>query len=447
MKLDWKKTFLIGLGFFGVSVMWPIYNSFVPLFLQAGRPGFVSSQNVLGFGLSEPVTGVIMGLDNIAALFILPAIGFWSDRVRTRVGRRYPFILSAVPVAAVSFVLLPIAARMIDSTANGSVERNLPAFILFMVGAILMLLAMAVMRTPIVSLMPDVTPSPLRSKANGVINFMGGVAFIIAQFALARLFDINTLLPFLSASAVLVAVIVLLFLTVKEPKVDDLAPAEPHEESEEEQALRGLRGFAAVPKESRRSLIFLMLAICCWFIGYDGMGTFFTSYAVNVLGVSEGLAPTLFGLAGLTFIIFAIPAGFIGERLGRRRTIGLGLIIFAVLLVIGYFVGNMYIIAAILGLGGIGWALININSLPMVVDTTDDERLVGTFVGFYYLASQFGSAVAPAITGSVINLLGSNYRMIFLASPFFFVLAFIFMVLVTRGEAHPVRSTPTPEAG
>lgn len=439
MKLDWKKTFFIGFGFFGISVIWQIYNAFVPIFLQAGRPGFEA--DVAGFGLNATTSGVIMGLDNLAAIFILPLIGVWSDRVRTRIGRRYPFILTAAPVAAVAFLLMPIAAGMIDPAQNGTVGENIVPFILFIAGAALMLLAMAVLRTPVVSLMPDLTPSPLRSKANGVINFMGGVGVLVASFGLALLFDIAPIMPFIGAAVILIAAVVMLFVSVREPKLEDLPQVGEHDTSEEEQALGALRGFRIVPPAYRRSLIFLLLAIFSWFVAYDGVGTFFTSYAVNVLDVSAGFAPTLFGIAGLTFILFAIPAGFLGERWGRRNTIRIGLAIFTVGLIVGYFLNSVVLIGAILGIGGIGWALVNINSLPMVVDTIDDPRLLGTYTGFYYLASQTGSALAPTITGGIIDLFGGNYRSIFFAAPVFFILAIVFMTLVTRGEAHKEPTT------
>ncbi len=444
MKLDWRKTFLIGFGFFGISVIWQLYNAFVPIFLQAGRPGFETSAGVNGFGLNAATTGLIMGLDNLAAIFILPLIGVWSDRVRTPIGRRYPFIVTAAPIAAVAFLLLPFAVRLIDPAASGSVAANTGPFVLFIVAAGLMLLAMAVLRTPVISLMPDLTPSPLRSKANGVINFMGGVGFIVATFGLARLFNIEQILPFIGGAVVLLVAVFLLFATVREPKPDELEAA-AHELSEEEQALSGLKGWNVVPAEQRGSLIFLLLAIFSWFVAYDGVGTFFTSYAVNVLGVSEGFAPTLFGIAGLTFILFAIPAGFVGERLGRRRTISLGLAIFAVMLVVGYFLGSTVGVGAVLAVGGIGWALVNINSLPMVVDTTTDPRLLGTYTGLYYLASQTGSALAPGIMGVFVDVVGS-YRSIFLVAPVFFALAVFFMSRVTRGEAHAVAATAPVEA-
>lgn len=434
MKLDWKKTLLIGLGFFGISVMWQLYNTFVPIFLQAGSATFAGSAHVRGFGLTATTTGLIMGLDNLAAIFILPLIGIWSDRIRTPIGRRYPFILTAAPLAAIAFVLMPIASSLIGE--NGQIAGNGAAFALFIVGAGGMLLAMAILRTPVISLMPDLTPPTLRSKANGIINFMGGIGFIVASFGLGSLFDVNALFPFIGGSAILLIAVVALFLSVKEPRPEDLAPDSDHETSEEEQALGALQQVKVIPAAYRRSLIFLLVAIFAWFVAYDGVSTFFSSYAVNVLGVTEGAASRIFTVAGAAFLVFAIPAGFIGERLGRRRTIILGLAVFATLLFVGNFVNSVPVIVAILGIGGLGWALVNINSLPMVVDTTDDARLLGTYTGLYYLASQTGSALAPAITGGIVDLLGRQYRAIFLTGPAFFVIAILCMLLVTRGEAH-----------
>ncbi len=435
MKLDMKKTFLIGFGFLGISALWQLYNAFVPIFLQTGHPNFISKREVLGFGLNATATGAIMGIDNLAAIFILPVIGIWSDRVRTRIGRRYPFILTAAPLAAIAFILMPVAAGLIDPALNGEIGRNIGAFSLFMASAVVVLLAMAVLRTPVISLMPDLTPSPLRSKANGVINFMGGVGFIIGAFALGLLFDINPIYPFLGGAAILILGVALLFLTTKEPNLEELPHPEEHELSEEEQAVGALKSVSVVPKPVRRSLLFLLGTIFLLFIAYDGIGTFFTSYAVNELGVSEGFAPTLFGLAGLTFILFAIPAGYIGARFGRKKTIMAGILLFGAVILPGYFVTSQTLIGILLAVSGIGWALINVNTLPMVVDTSDDQRLLGTYTGLYYFASQTGSALAPLLMGSIIDLFGSNFRTIFLSGPAFFVMGLIAMTMVTRGEA------------
>lgn len=436
MKLDWKKTLLIGFGFLGISALWQIYNAFVPIFLQTGHPGFASSREILGFGLNATATGAIMGIDNLAAIFILPVIGIWSDRIRTPIGRRYPFILTAAPLAALAFITMPIAAALIKPELNGTIAGNTGAFSLFMVATAVVLLAMAILRTPAISLMPDLIPSPLRSKANGVINFMGGIGFIIGAFGLALLFDIKPLYPFIGGAAILILAVVLLFTTTKEPNVDDLPHPQEHQQSEEEQAVGALKGVSVVPKKYRKSLFSLLAAIFLLFVAYEGIGTFFTSYAVNELGVSEGFAPTLFGLAGVTFILFAIPAGFIGAKFGRRRTIIAGILIFGIDMMLGYFVNSSTQMGIVLAISGIGWALINVNTLPMVIDTTEDERLLGTYTGMYYLASQVGAAIAPLMMGTVIDLFGSNFKTIFLSGPAFFVLGLIAMTLVTRGEAH-----------
>jgi maltose/moltooligosaccharide transporter len=436
MKLDWKKTFLIGFGFLGIMVIWQIYNAFVPIFLQTGNPGFASSRDVLGFGLNATTTGAIMGIDNLAAIFILPLIGIWSDRIRTPIGRRFPFILTMAPLAALGFIVMPLAAGRIKPALNGSVAGNAGPFGLFMVATALVLLAMAVLRTPVISLMPDLIPSPLRSKANGVINFMGGIGFVIGSFGLALLFDIKPVYPFLGAAVILITAILLLFLTTKEPAVDSLAHPEEDRSGQEEAGVSALKGVSVIPRQYRKSLFALLGAIFLLFIAYEGIGTFFTSYAVNELGVSEGFAPTLFGLAGVTFILFTIPAGFIGEKFGRRRTINFGIVLFGLDMMLGYFANSSVQMGIVLAISGIGWALINVNTLPMVIDTTEDERLLGTYTGLYYLASQVGAAVAPLMMGAVIDLFGHNYRTIFLTGPGFFVLGLIAMTLVTRGEAH-----------
>ena len=410
MKLDWKKTFLIGFGFLGISALWQIYNAFVPIFLQTGHPGFASSREILGFGLNASATGAIMGIDNLAAILILPMIGIWSDRIRTPIGRRYPFILTAAPLAALAFIAMPIAAGFIKPELNGTIAGNTGAFSLFMVATGVVLLAMAILRTPVISLMPDLIPSPLRSKANGVINFMGGVGFIIGSFGLALLFDIKPIYPFIGGSAILILAVVLLYTTTKEPIVDDLPHPEEHLQSEEEQAVGALKGVSVVPKKYRKSLFSLLVAIFLLFVAYEGIGTFFTSYAINELGVSEGFAPTLFGLAGVTFILFTIPAGFIGAKFGRRKTIIAGILLFGIDMMLGYFVTSSTQMGIVLAISGIGWALINVNTLPMVIDTSEDERLLGTYTGLYYLASQVGAAIAPLMMGTVIDLFGSNFK-------------------------------------
>jgi MFS family permease len=426
-RLDYRKTFLIGFGFFSTSVMWAIYNTYVPIFLQAGNPGFDAS--TLGFGLSATLTGFIMTLDNIAAFLIQPLTGALSDRTYTRIGRRMPYIIAFAPIAVIAFALIPLAPRMIPPRLNGQVGQLTGPFVFFIAALGVMLLAMAAFRTPVIALMPDLVPSPLRSKANGVINLMGGLGGVLAFLVGGVLYGIYRPLPFWVGGAITLIAVAILFWKVKEPQelVDSAAARE-----------RGLGIFHAlrdVPPENVRSLTLLILAIFFWFVGYNAIETFFSSYGVATLGVTESTASMILSVAYITFIAFSIPSGFIATRFGRRRTIIVGLSAFAGLLVVAFFAPSVPVIVALLALGGVAWSLVNINSLPMVVDTSPSEASLGTYTGLYYVAGTLAAVVGPILNGWVIDLTGSNYNMIFLVTPSFFVLAILCMLGVTTGEA------------
>ncbi len=428
-KLNYGKTFLIGFGFFGISVMWTLYNAYVPIFLQAGNPAFKATGEV-GFGLKPGLTGFIMTLDNIAAFFLLPLIGVWSDRVWTRFGRRMPFILVLAPIAIVAFILIPVAVGMIPVSLNGQTAQLGGPLALFMLALGLFLLAMAGFRTPVIALMPDLTPSPLRSQANGVINMMGGIGTLIATLGSSILYKMGRITPFVFGGLLMAVAVVMLFIFVKERRESLVAAAD-----EETEGWSALRGIKRVSPEARRSLWFLMGAIFCWFVGYNATETFLTSYGVSVLGIPTGRAALLMGVASLAFLIFAIPAGYLAARIGRRKTIITGLIVFGVLLLLNFFLRNATLIWPIMGIGGIGWALVNINSLPMVVDTAASDADVGTYTGLYYIASQLAAIVGPILNGHIVQWFGNDYNLIFVVTPLFFLFAILCMMQVTKGEA------------
>lgn len=421
MKFSYGKIFLLGFGFFGVSVIWGVYNAFVPIFL-ANK-----------FHLSAAFIGFFMTLDNIAALFIQPPVGAWSDRLRTPIGRRLPFILIGAPITALAFGLIPIASV-------------LP---LFVACTSTLLLSAALWRTPVVALMPDVTPSEKRSQANGIINFMGGIGTIIALQTGGMLYKISPAFPFWLGSGLVILAALVVFLLVKEPK--------DYEASSEKQPgmIESLR---EVLNDEEKSGARILFAIFFWFVGYSAVETFFTLYAQEHLGLNAGDGATLLSVFPLFFVLFAIPSGFIAARTGRRVAISFGLIVISAILVLLYLlpartlltsisplplVGipltaggpRMLTIAGILlMLGGIGWAFVNINSLPMVVELTSAARL-GTFTGLYYLFSTFSAIVGPNINGWAIQLTGNNYNIIMLIAPFFMFIALILMLGVRRGEA------------
>ena len=420
MKFNYGRIFLLGFGFFGVSVIWSIYNAFVPLFL-ANK-----------FNLEPAVIGFFMTLDNIAALFIQPAVGSWSDRLRTPMGRRMPFILIGAPIGAVAFGLIPIAAV-------------LP---LFVACTTTLLLSMALWRTPVAALMPDITPSPFRSQANGIINFMGGVGAIIAFLVGASLYEINPAYPFWLGSGLVILAAVLVLLFVREPK-------EITSESEEKPAL--LASLGQVIREKEKSALLILLAIFAWFVAFNAVEAFFTLYAVNHLRLPEADGSRLLGQLSLIFVIFALPSGYIGSRIGRRVTIMAGITLMFISLSLLYFLpiatltteltklpvlGVVPVTGLVLMLIGLAWSLININSLPMVVDMTDAAR-IGTYTGLYYLFSTLAAIAGPNINGWIIQLTGKNYQNVMLAAPTFIVLAFVLMIGVRRGEA--VKPQPSIE--
>jgi MFS family permease len=431
MKLDYRKTFLLGFGFLGVSFMWLVYNSYVPVFLQAGNPAFDQTQGAttVGFGLSAAMAGFIMTLDNIAAFFIQPVVGLLSDKTRTRIGRRMPYILACVPVAVLAFALIPVAVNQIPPELSGQADQLGEQLAFFMLAIGAFLLFMAAFRTPVIALMPDITPSPLRSKANGVINLMGGVGALLATFGGAALYGLNKVAPFWAGSILMVVAALVVLIAIKEP-----AEYEP-DAGDEERWWDTLRELGAIPAEERKSLILLLLAIFCWFVGYNAIETFFTSYGTFRLGVAESTASLLLGFFSLTFILFSIPGGMLAERWGRRRTILTGLVALTALLLLASLLPNVYAIAAILFLGGVAWALVNINSLPMVVDIAGDDRLLGTYTGLYYISGTLAAIAGPILNGWIIDATGANYNTIFYVAPAFMLLAIGCMWFVTRGEA------------
>jgi len=437
LKLDHPRTLLIGFGFFGISVLWTLYNAYVPIFLQAGNPSF-SAPGEVGFGLDPGLTGVIMTLDNIAAFFLLPAIGVWSDRIWTRLGRRMPFILVLAPISIAAFILIPFAVNAIPADLSGQTGMLRSQLVLFMIAIGVFLTAMAAFRTPVIALMPDLTPSPLRSQANGIINLMGGIGTLLATLAGSLLYGMGRVVPFAFGGLVMAIAVAMLFSFVKENKESAAAASAATDAVDEEGAagaVGALRAIKIVSPDARRSLALLLGAIFCWFVGYNAIETFLTSYGVSELGMSLGQAALLMGVASLAFLVFAVPAGYISARLGRRRTIIMGLTIFGALLLSNFFLQDARLIWPFLAIGGAGWALVNINSLPMVIDTAATDADVGAYTGFYYIASQLAAVAGPTINGYIVEWGGGDYSLIFIVTPVFFLLAILCMLGVTRGEA------------
>lgn len=436
-RLNYKQTFLIGFGFLASSLAWAIYNSQVPLILSER------------FLLSNTLIGTIMTIDNFFGVIFQPLIGAWSDNTRTRIGRRMPWIAIGLPICAILFSLVPL-------------QQTLFAF---MAVIILFNLIMALWRSPVISLMPDVTPAPLRSEANGIINMMGGVGSIVAFFfggMLSELRD-DKFFAFFMATVIMLMALLVLLKFIREPdairfKEEQQIPIRdntasrwaqaarlsidrhriPDTDPIDEEKQRSFTAFNALSGPEKRSLVSILVSIFAWFLGYNAIETFFTLYATSTYGITGGQATMMLAGFSLTFLLFAIPAGLIAQKFGRKRTIVTGLIG-----IIGLFLPilaqpSQWLLQALLILGGACWAMININSLPMVLEFAS-EKNIGAFTGYYYLFSFTAAIVSPIFFGAIQDIFDSN-GLLFLFAIICFSIAFFFMQFVKHGDSQPVTS-------
>ena len=415
MKLNVGKTLLLGFGFFGISLITGINKSYVGPFLGTD------------FNLKATEVSLIITLGTIITFLIQPMIGSVSDNTRTRLGRRMPFIVVFAPLAAIGFALLPILVQ----------PGLLWVFVAVLLGTTV---ALAFFRTPVIALMPDITPSEFRSQANGLINLMGGIGGILAFALGAFLYGLNRAYPFFAAGILLVLACAIVVWQIQEPKDSDT-----HAVQARPSLIASLR---LVLSERDKSALLLFLAIFTWFVGYNGVETFFTLYGVKMLNLQPNSAAFMLTFLALMFVLFAVPSGYIAGRFGRRKTILVGLTLLACLLALIRILPpamqtSGILLPVLLALAGIGWALININSLPMVVDVAPQTEL-GTYTGLYYFFSTAAAVVGPIVAGFTIEALGGDYGVIFVIAPITLAFAFVFMLGVRRGERAEPLAIATP---
>lgn len=419
-KFPLGRTFLLGFGFLGISIIWPIFNQYIPLFLQAGNPEFErqlleqgrSIPNIVGFGLAPSLALFIMTWDNIINMFIQPWVGAKSDQTWNRFGRRKPWILLGAPIAVFAFVFIPVAQSVLA----------ISVFIL------ITNFGMALFRSPTVSWLGDLFEPDNRSKANGIINLMGGVGGLLAYFGGGILFDaFGRTAPFIAGAIAMSIALIVVLIFVKEPEQIKV-------EIKEKQAgvLENLKSIYNSPDKSG---FFVLLGILLWFMAFNALETGLSSFAVFTLGMEAGTASIYSGLVTISFILFAVPAGLVGTKYGRGFTIRIGLVGLALVTLAGFFIiQNAFMFAVILVLAGFLWAMVNVNSLPLVYDHGDEKR-IGAFTGLYYLSSQLAAVLGPTLGGILVDSLGDQYRWLWLFSFVFMTLAFVAMLGVKRGEA------------
>lgn len=414
----YTTTFLIGLGFFTMGLMDPLYDNYVPMFL--GK--YISS---------SALVGAVMTLDNILAVFLIPIFSALSDRTETRIGRRMPYIITLLPLTAIFFALVPFSA--------------LESLALLIITVFMLNIFKQAVRGPVVALMPDMVPADLRSEANGVINTMGGLATILGTVVLARLMDtvvdvpgfgpVDKVLAFPVASLFVILAVILLFIFVKERK----GVGNGEKKEEREPVLKSLK---AIFGEGDKSALFILLSLLSWFIAYQGILPFIGIYTVTELGTSAGTAALSSGMVGIAYAIFAVPSGRFAHKHGRKKTIRMALAAIVIVLLLVFMhctltkgldpVFRLASFWVLLFLFGVFWVTVVTNSFPMLWQMADYTTM-GIYTGAYYFFSQMASIVAPPLAGGSIDLFG--YPALFIFGLIFMLIAFFLMGHVTRGEA------------
>lgn len=437
LKLNYKNTFLIGLAFFAILMLWQVYNTYCPLILEELLANRYEDANKLTY-----VIGIIMAMDNLAALILMPIFGVLSDKTKTKKGKRMPYILIGMLASALLFPLI----------ATFYLLNSLMGVILLMM---LVLIIMQGYRSPAVALMPDITPKPLRSKANGIINLVGYIGAIIAG-ALAMVFkktdgssqSLVYLWPFVIASIfMLIAMFVLYF------KVDEIKLLKENKEAIEygekySQSLENVSEERPLSKKDFKNLIIILIAIFFWFMSFNAIETFNSLFCQKILNDS-GIHGTFTIILTVSSIISFIVLSPLADKIGRKASILIGLlgliIGLTIIAILAYFtpvesiVNWVWAIYVCTILIGFSWALVNINSYPMIVEMANKNN-IGKFTGYYYSASMIAQTLTPILIGIIMSLNDSGLRLLYVYSAFMMILAtVVFLFVKERKSSKEIR--------
>lgn len=424
MKLNYKRTFLVGLAFLSICTFWQVYDSIIPLMLKNT------------FQIGEAATGRVMAIDNMLALVMLPLFGHLSDRTHTRLGKRTPYIICGTAVAVASMLFLPYFDNRV----------NLLGFALCLG---LVLLSMATYRSPAVSLMPDVTPKKLRSKGNAVINLMGAVGSVISlaliQFLVPKEGKPNYFPIFAIVAAIMVGAVVVLVLTVRENKLVQEMEETGGYESTEEELNEELSKGKKMPKDILKSLIFMLLCVGFFFIGYNAVTTFFSLYMTNYLGTKGGDFAGYLMIATVASVVCYIPSGAIATKFGRKKAIMIGLSVMGLCFLIMSFIksAGLFMIPFFVIIG-FGYACVIVNTFPIIWEMSKGSD-IGKYTGYYYTASMAAQIVTPIAAGYFIEQL-ENYAVLFPYALCAMVISFLMLLNVKHGDSRPEKAADKLEA-
>ncbi len=434
----WQVILVLLIGAGAVDgFMWYLYNTYVPLYLQGGNPNFVA--DVVGFGLTPKIVGIILVIDNIAAMILAPIIGAWSDGYRGQYGRRMPFVLATVPVAAIALAIIPFVYRAIPIAASGDLSQLYPLFFLFFLLLLILVVCLAVARTPIDALVYDLAPSKDRTKARSLGIILATLLAIGLGILGAILYDINLILPYLLSLVVTVLLVGIGALTIKERKGSEIIDEDdPTEKIKQSSLKRSISIVQKFPSENKQSILLMVGNIFLGMFAFSLIQAFISSYNMTVMGAELASAGLPFLVAGGTVMLVAFPAALLANKFGRKMIMMIGCIgwaLFALLIFLlpspGLFLPLIVIMAAFYGL----WF---VNSFVTLIDSAPDDKTLGTMTGLTTMANMAGMAIGPAITGLIIELTGYNYNMIFLVQVIVVLLAFLVLIPVRKGEMRKV---------
>lgn len=421
MKLNYKRTILIGLAFMSILAFWQFYDQVIPYLLE------------YTFKLNTFTANAIMSIDNVLAIFMLPLFGAISDRTKTKLGKRTPYILFGTIVSSLLLVVLGVLEE----------QRNFWGFIGVLMA---ILITMAVYRSPAVAYMPDVTEKPLRSKANAIINLVGYIGGIFSTVLMMFMLksekndagesvysaDQSFLPVFIIVAVFMLVTVLIMVFTVNENK---LLKETNIQNKEEENTNQGKK----MAKPVVVSLVFILASVFLWFMAYNGVTTAFSRYCVNVLKVDLSTSSSWLLTATISAIIAFVPLGFLSSKVGRKITILIGVAIMTVCYLAAFFIRTPTpVMFVILGVIGIGWAAINVNSFPMVVEMSSGAD-VGKYTGIYYTFSMAAQIATPLLSGYIIDNSSFEYLTLFPYAVIFSALSFITMLFVKHGDSKPTR--------
>ena len=419
MKLNVKQTVLIGLSFASILAFWQFYDHMIPIILENH------------YRVSTLATNFIMSIDNILAVFMLPFFGALSDNVRTPLGKRTPFILGGTVAA----VLLMTLLAFVTESAGIAV---------FIVLLMLLLVTMSVYRSPAVAYMPDVTPKPLRSKGNAVINLVGYVGGIFSTIAISLMVTqtvdadgavhYGSFIPiFLTVACFMLVTVLVMVLTVNENRAVSSSGVD-REDGEKSVEKKGTLG-----RGVKLSLGLILVSSFLWFCAYNGVTTSFSRYFEYRFELGAGSSSIFLTVATVAAIISFVPLGFVSGVLGRKKTVLLGIVLMTVCYISLIFISSPgWILYLLFSVVGVGWAAINVNSFPMVVEMCSSGD-IGRFTGLYYAFTMSAQIVTPLLSGLLIdeNAIGLGYGALFPYATAFSCASLITMLLVRHGDSRP----------